>query len=58
VDRTTEARDCEFFAWLRRGGKEAATALSSDELAARRLMLLERTLMETREQVDGLLAGG
>ncbi len=58
VDRTTEARDCEFFAWLRRGGKEAATALSSDELAARRLMLLERTLMETREQVDWLLAGG
>lgn len=57
VERTTEAVDCEFFAWLRRGGKAAAAALSNEALDARRLALLKRALLETRAQIDWLLAG-
>jgi O-antigen biosynthesis protein len=54
VDRITPATGCEFFAWLRRGGKAAAAALSTAEFDARRLMLLKNTLFQTREQVDFL----
>jgi len=57
VDRTTASVGCEFFAWLRRGGAACAAAYSFDELAAERLRLLKRTLLETREQIDWLLAG-
>ena len=54
VDRITPAIGCEFYAWLRRGGR-AAAAVSAPELQARRLALLKRTLIETREQIDRLL---
>jgi SAM-dependent methyltransferase len=57
VERTTPAAGCEFFAWLRRGGAASAAALSAEELNARRLMLLKRTLLETRAQIDWLVAG-
>jgi hypothetical protein len=33
------------------------TALSAGEMAAQRMTLLKRTLLETREQIDWLLAG-
>jgi hypothetical protein len=35
--------------------KAAAAALSTSELNARRLTLLKRTLLETREQIEYLL---
>jgi SAM-dependent methyltransferase len=57
VESTTEAVGCEFYAWLHRGGKAAAAALTDEALAARRLGLLKRTLLETRAQIDWLLAG-
>ena len=57
VERTTEAAGCEFFAWLRRDGNAMAAALSEEAFAARRLALLKRTLLETRAQIDWLLAG-
>lgn len=57
VERTTEATGCEFYTWLRRGGRAAAAALSGEVLAARRLALLKRTLLETQAQIDWLLAG-
>lgn len=57
VERTTAAEGCEFFAWLRRGGASRAAALPADELALQRLTLLKRTLLETRAQIDWLLAG-
>jgi len=55
VDRITPTVGCEFYAWLRRGGR-AAAALTVRELQARRLELLKRTLIETREQIDRLVA--
>ena len=57
VDRTTAAEGCEFFAWLRRGGKSSAAALSQGAFATRRLSLLKQTMLELRAQVDWLLAG-
>jgi predicted SAM-dependent methyltransferase len=57
VDRITPANGCEFFAWLRRGGGVAAASLTEIEIAAQRLALLKRTLLETQEQIDWLLAG-
>jgi SAM-dependent methyltransferase len=57
VEQTTGPSGCEFFAWLRRGGKAEAAALSDQALAARRLELLKCTLLETRAQIDWLLAG-
>lgn len=57
VERITGADGCEFFCWLRRGGRAAAAALSGPALAARRLALLKQTLIESRAQIDWLLAG-
>jgi Methyltransferase domain len=57
VDRITPASGCEFFAWLRRGGAAVARSLSEAELNSKRLTLLKRTLLETKEQIDWLLAG-
>jgi SAM-dependent methyltransferase len=57
VERITPATGCEFYVWLRRGGRAATAALSMAEFAARRLALLKRTLLETREQIEMLLAG-
>jgi SAM-dependent methyltransferase len=57
VERVTETAGCEFYAWLRRGGKKAAAALSGKAIAERRMALLKRTLIETRAQIDWLLAG-
>jgi hypothetical protein len=57
VERITPANGCEFFVWLRRGGKTAAASLTEAELAVHRLRLLKRTLVETREQIDWFLAG-
>jgi GT2 family glycosyltransferase/SAM-dependent methyltransferase len=57
VERITPATGCEFYAWLRRGGQAAAAALSAAELEGRRLELLKRTLLQTKEQIDYFLAG-
>jgi SAM-dependent methyltransferase len=57
VERTTPPEGCEFFAWLRRGGAARAAALSAEDLAACRVLLLKRTLLETRAQIDWLVAG-
>jgi hypothetical protein len=57
IECITPANGCEFFAWLRRGGAAAAAVLTLDQLAERRLALLKRTLLETRQQIDWLLAG-
>ena len=56
VERITDATGCEFYAWLRRGGK-ATAAMPDAELANRRLALLKRTLLETKAQIDWLLDG-
>jgi hypothetical protein len=57
MERVTQAEGCEFFAWLRRGGAAAAAALTDEQLDARRMALLQRTLLETQPQIDWLLAG-
>jgi 2-polyprenyl-3-methyl-5-hydroxy-6-metoxy-1,4-benzoquinol methylase len=57
VERVTEAVGCEFFAWLRRGGMEAATLQTEEAIATRRMTLLKRTMLEIRAQIDWLLAG-
>jgi 2-polyprenyl-3-methyl-5-hydroxy-6-metoxy-1,4-benzoquinol methylase len=57
VERTTPADGCEFFAWLRRGGAARVKALAAEEMIVQRLTLLKRTLLETRAQIDWLLAG-
>ena len=57
IERTTESEGCEFYAWLRRGGKAAAAALSPEAMQVRRMGLLKRTLVEARAQIDWLLAG-
>jgi SAM-dependent methyltransferase len=57
VDRIGEAKGCEFFAWLRRGGKAAAAALEANELNARRMVLMKRSLLEIQTQIKWLLAG-
>jgi tetratricopeptide (TPR) repeat protein/SAM-dependent methyltransferase len=56
VDRIGSAIGCEFFAWLRRGGAEAAAALTESELSAQRLTLLKNMLFETKEQIEFLTA--
>ena len=55
IERSTEADGSEFLVWLRRGGRIAA-ALPEEVFAGRRLALLKRTLLETRAQIDWLLA--
>ncbi len=57
IQRVTPATGCEFYAWLCRGGKATAAALSQSEVNARRLALLKQSLLEAREQIDFLLAG-
>jgi len=42
---------------VRRGGAAAAASLTETDLAAQRLTLLKRTLLEAKEQIDWLLAG-
>jgi hypothetical protein len=55
VERIGSAVGCEFCVWLRRGGAEAAAALTESELNAQRLALLKRTLLEeTKEQIEFL----
>jgi hypothetical protein len=44
VERITPPTGCEFYVWLRRGGRAAAAALTVAELDSRRLALLKRTL--------------
>jgi predicted SAM-dependent methyltransferase len=53
AERVSATAECEFCAWLRHGGKAAA---KTGELTQRRLTLLERTLLETKEQIDWFLA--
>jgi tetratricopeptide (TPR) repeat protein len=55
VERIGPVVGCEFHAWLRRGGREAATALTDSELNAQRLALLKRTLLEAKEQIEFLM---
>jgi hypothetical protein len=57
VDRITPANGCEFYAWLRRGGAASVASLTETDLAAQRVALLRSTLLETKEQIDWLLAG-
>ena len=57
IERVTPATGCEFYAWLRRGGKAAAATLSQPELDARRLGLLKLSLLQIREQIDFMVAG-
>jgi glycosyltransferase involved in cell wall biosynthesis/2-polyprenyl-3-methyl-5-hydroxy-6-metoxy-1,4-benzoquinol methylase len=52
IDNITPATGCEFYVWLRRGGKVAAATLTETKLNTQRLMLLKRTLLETRDQID------
>jgi SAM-dependent methyltransferase len=56
VERIDPPTGCEFHAWLRRGGQEAAAALTEPELNMQRLTLLKRTLLEAKEQIDFLLS--
>ena len=56
VERITPPTGCEFYVWLRRGGR-AAAALTMAEVNARRLALLKQALLQTREQIDLLFAG-
>jgi hypothetical protein len=49
VDRITPPTGCEFYVWLRRGGRQAAALLSPTELAARRIELLNRTQRQRDE---------
>jgi Methyltransferase domain len=57
VDRITPAQGCEFFAWLRRGGRFSTAALTAEATTAKRLVLLKRIMLEVRAQIDWLLAG-
>jgi glycosyltransferase involved in cell wall biosynthesis len=58
VERITPPTGCEFYVWLRRGGKAAAAALTVAEVDVRRLVLLKQALLQTREQIDySFLAG-
>jgi GT2 family glycosyltransferase/tetratricopeptide (TPR) repeat protein len=52
IERITPAIGCEFHVWLRRGGKAAAAALTGAEVNRRRLALLNRMLLETRDQIN------
>jgi hypothetical protein len=56
VERITPTEGCEFFAWLRRGGKQYAAALAVADVDAQRMRLLKRTLLETEAQIEWLLA--
>jgi hypothetical protein len=50
VEQITPAIGCEFYVWLRRGGRNAAAALTPEELDRRRLALLEHILLQAQEQ--------
>ena len=52
VERISPTSGCEFFAWLRRGGRALAASLIEDDFNTRRLALLKRTLIETKAQID------
>ena len=56
VDQLTRTPGWEFFVWLRRGALAQIGALPVEALDARRVVLLKRSLLETQEQVDWLLA--
>jgi glycosyltransferase involved in cell wall biosynthesis len=56
VEQITPAIGCEFYVWLRRGGRTAAAALTPEELDRRRLALLEHLLLQAQEQ--GRVPGG
>jgi SAM-dependent methyltransferase len=55
VDQIGPAVGCEFYAWLRRGGREAATILTDTQFNTQRLSLLRRTLSEAKEQIEFLM---
>jgi len=57
LERITPRADCEFFAWLRRGGKAYAATLSVEDMDAQRMTLLKRALVETEAQIEWLLVG-
>ena len=56
IDQLTRAPNWEFFAWLRRGAVVEFGALPAEALEAHRVTLLKRSLLETQEQIDWLLA--
>jgi hypothetical protein len=55
VEGISPTAGCEFHVWLRRGGQEAANALTESELNAQRLDLLKGTLLEAKEQIKFLM---
>ena len=55
VERASPTTGWEFFAWLRRGGRADAQALSEETLHSRRVALLKRVLLEAQAQIDWLL---
>jgi glycosyltransferase involved in cell wall biosynthesis/SAM-dependent methyltransferase len=57
VEQITPAEGYEFLCWLMRGAKAAVAKLSAAQRANARLALLKRAMLETRTQVDWLLAG-
>jgi len=57
VESATPAKGCEFYAWLRRGGLASSESMTQEQLSARRLTLLKRTLIEAQAQINWLIAG-
>jgi hypothetical protein len=53
----TAIKGCDFYAWLRFGGKAEAAALNPAQLAERRMGLLKQSLVEIRTQKKCLIAG-
>lgn len=62
VDQVTPAVGCEFYAWLRRGGRGTSAAVNTNELNERRMSLLQQVLADERDQINCLFpissAGG
>jgi GT2 family glycosyltransferase len=58
VERITPPTGCEFYVWLRRGGRQAASALSEQEFQSRRLALLKQTLLDAQDQINYLKSAG
>jgi predicted SAM-dependent methyltransferase len=57
IQHISPSTGCEFHVWLCRGGKAEAAALCAEDVSARRLALLKRSLLDARDQIDFLLAG-
>jgi SAM-dependent methyltransferase len=56
-DRGTDANGCEFYVWLKKGGRKSIQSYTEIQFNTRRMRLLKRCLLEQRTQIDWLLAG-